>query len=344
MRFQSSKPDRVQPVSRGLRLKLWLLLGMLAMVGMMMRHLQQPATAEKLGRLFSLQENASPVGEERKRMLSDELDFRESAASDVLKIDPSKEPHPEESANGETTRVRMKQAASVTDELRGDDDLTSLLDNVEDNALFLKSEEEAWLAVLEAVRSEGVDGLSEKSIGQLAYAQLIEQPKVYRGRVVTVHGTVLREEELTPVDNELGIANYHRLVISPTGGGQWPFVVYAISLPETFPRGEKLREEVTVHGYFFKNWSYPHSQGYGLAPIVVANSVEWQPRPPSAELKVKSTAELPPWWAIASVAVAALLLVRLLSWNTRRVSTVSKAREAANAASLQRLAERETGD
>jgi len=331
MRFKRPKPDRVQPVSLGLRLKLWLLLGMLAMVGMMMQHLQQPATVEKLGRLFSLEEQASPVADAKESPIPEELDFRENRTAEVFKV-------------GASSQKREGEEASIADNAEGDDTLESLLENVEDNALFLKSEEEAWLAVLDAANKQSSKELANASIGQLAYAQLIEQPKVYRGKVVTLQGTVLREEELAPVKNELGIETFHRLVINPAGGGQWPFVVYALALSEEFPRGEPLREPVTVHGYFFKNWSYPHEEGYGLAPIVVANSIEWQPRSVASSSTENLKGGLPPWWAIAGVGAAALGLVSFLAWNTRRVSTAGKAREAATAASLKLLAEQESGD
>lgn len=148
---------------------------------------------------------------------------------------------------------------------------------VEDNTMFLPAERPAWDELLKLARDTLVEDLAELSIGQVAYAQLVNQPEVYRGEVVRVQGRVIREVHKRAPSGTSGIGEYFQLAIAPAGGGEWPIIVYALELPKRFPRGSGLSEPVTVDGWFFKNWSYAHEDGLGLAPVIVARTVAWQP-------------------------------------------------------------------
>ena len=109
------------------------------------------------------------------------------------------------------------------------------------------------------------------------------------GEVVSLLGTVRLEERQEAPANPLGIEAYHRLWISPHGGGSSLFAVYCLELPDRFPRGEKLQVPVSVTGYFFKNWSYASQGGLAIAPVVLAGSVDWQvPVTPPARRTVSS--------------------------------------------------------
>ena len=74
--------------------------------------------------------------------------------------------------------------------------------------------------------------------------------------------------------NRFGIAGYYDLWLKPSGQNS-PIRVYCLSLPEGFPRGEKLREEVTVTGFYFKRQAYMADDGLRVAPVVLAKTVGW---------------------------------------------------------------------
>ena len=114
-----------------------------------------------------------------------------------------------------------------------------------------------------------------KSVGDVAYAQLTNQPDAYRGQSVQVAGRILRESTKPVAKNDFGIVELHQLILAPRGGGQWPIVIYAIELPVGFPRGDDLSEDVVVDGLFFKNWSFPYDGGMGLAPVLVTPTLAW---------------------------------------------------------------------
>lgn len=190
------------------------------------------------------------------------------------------------------------------------------LSEVRDKTYFRPEERPAWFALLKQLQQSDEAQLAEETVGELTYAQLLKQPEVYRGRVVTLHGTVLREELQPLSDNPLGLTAYHRLWIQPRGGGQWPFVVYCLRLPNGFPRGETIHAAVRVRGIFFKNWSYAWEEGLGLAPVVLANQPSWQqPIPPVAREPLS-------WQAWATAIVAACILAIGVTWlvlaHTRR--------------------------
>lgn len=186
---------------------------------------------------------------------------------------------------------------------------------VEDNTMFLPAEQPAWNELLNLARDTPSENLADLSLGNVAYAQLVNQPEVYRGEVVEVRGRVVREVIKPAPSGTIGIDSYYQLTVVPAGGGEWPIIVYALELPERFPRGSGLNEPVTVDGWFFKNWSFSHEDGLGLAPVIVARTVKWQPpsEPAASAKRVLNGRDLL-YGAIGAAVVAVLFTV----WVTRQ--------------------------
>ena len=105
----------------------------------------------------------------------------------------------------------------------------------------------------------------------VTYAQLVSQPTAYRGKLVTLQGTVRRATLERPAANDLGIESYYRLIMQPEGDSL-PIFVYCLSLPEHYPRGEQVEFQAAIVGYFFKNLSYQSDGGPTIAPVVVADA------------------------------------------------------------------------
>jgi hypothetical protein len=257
LRFASNAPPTKSGLSGRGRLRLWMLLISLGLVLAAMRHLSQPAAVESLDSLF-----IGPV-----------------APSAQQRVDPK----PDMTIEPNSEIFAGNLAPSSISPGKGEEDFSQ----VRDNSYFRPQEREAWFALFARLQTMDSTLAAEASLGNLTYAQLLQQSDVYRGKLVTIRGTVLREELQHPTDNDLGIKSYHRLWLRPRGGGQWPFVVYCLQLPDEFPRNDSLREEVNVTGFFFKNWSYAYDEGLGLAPVVLANSIDWQP--PTVTVKRPST-------------------------------------------------------
>lgn len=141
---------------------------------------------------------------------------------------------------------------------------------VRDNAPFRNDEQPAWFATLDAVQQTTPEELSAVSSGAIGYAALTSQPNTYRGRVVTVSGTIQRVEAVTPAENDLGIEQLWRVTVEPAGGEVWPITVYTLAEP----RAAAEPYDASAVGIFFKNLSYRWAEGVGVTPVVVTPRLE----------------------------------------------------------------------
>ncbi|MCH8840799.1 MAG: hypothetical protein IH831_09025, partial [Planctomycetes bacterium] len=308
LRFGSAAPSTKTGLSGRERLRLWMLVIALGLVFAAMQQLRQPETVENLDRLFI--GPAQPPVEEAVEETDDRV---------LLK---STEPRTSESPANVNSLERSDSA--LFGESRGfpSDEGSSDLSSVRDNTYFRPEERNAWFDLFARLQAMDPSQLAGATVGEVTYAQLLQQPDVYRGQVVMLRGKVLREEVQQLAENKLGIARYHRLWLRPQGGGQWPFVVYCLKLPADFPRGDQLRADVMVTGIFFKNWSYSYDEGLGLAPVVLASGVDWQPPVAPAPRQTWTPQNLV--WAATGAALFALATVW---WAVRR--TVRRPRRAA---------------
>jgi len=282
----------------------------LGLVLAVMRQLDQPATVERLDELFGAHQQSALEPHDEQTVA--EIGPTKNATSNQF-IDES---------------LNQSDDPPIAAEPDGID-----LSAVQDKTYFRPEERSVWFALLGQLQQMDETQLADKSVGELTYAQLLQQPEVYRGRVVTLHGTVLREEPQQLDDNPLGLAEYHRLWIQPQGGGQWPFVVYCLRLPSGFPRGDAIRAKVQVRGFFFKNWSYPWEDGLGLAPVVLADQPIWHPPAPRAARKQSSWQN----WALAIIVACACAIG--VTWLAIKRTQRRMVRPAQDEAIRQRFAQ-----
>src|SRR4029453_9464685 len=134
------------------------------------------------------------------------------------------------------------------------------LSRVEDDTLFLRpAERVAWQLLEQRVQETDPAELKRESLGEVGFAQLFHQPEVYRGRVVTIRGTVMSALQIDLDGDDPGRERYV-LWVMPAGGPNSPLVVYARAMPTGFPfiprqlggRLTKIREEVSVTGLMVK--------------------------------------------------------------------------------------------
>ncbi|MCA9236425.1 MAG: hypothetical protein KDA44_13210 [Planctomycetales bacterium] len=199
--------------------------------------------------------------------------------------------------------------------------LNEAWDDVKDNAPFLDDETEAWFQLIGAVQGQSPEQLAKESVGGATYAQLRGQPDLYRGRVVTLRGTIQQAVEKRAPANDLGVERYYQLGLAPVGGGEWPLLVYALELPAGFPTGENLREPATIHAAFFKNWAYSYGDGVGLAPVSVTSTFAWTPHATTSNKDKSDTAVEPhssPWLAAGLAGIVAAVWIAWIARRTRR--------------------------
>lgn len=290
---------RPRPATRE-RLRLWMLFAAACVVLFGIRMLREPETAQRIDSLFLQPERPDATPATIDEVLGGEASEVEISSATTLEPPERDVPQPKDSA---AKNARFDLSA------------------VRDNTYFRPEENAAWFAVFDWLLDSKPDALAGESIGEVSYAQFIDQSAVYRGQVVTIRGTIERVEELDAPANGMGIKQYHRLVLRPMGGGVWPIVVYCLELPPNFPRDENVNVEVEVNGVFFKNWSYSWQGGLGLAPVVLAKSIDWHPvvsiKRPRTKISVSG---------LVAVTAAAGVIATFVGWfawrHTRRPSDV----------------------
>lgn len=157
------------------------------------------------------------------------------------------------------------------------------LEVVEDNTQSRSQESEAWFHIFDVLRTTPAETLQKASLGGVSWIQLFNQPDVYRGEPLTFAGRVRGASRLNTPENELGIEKYYRLWLQPSDNRDRLIVVYCLKLPKDFPLGMELNEPVVLTGIFFKRWLYRGKVDFELAPVVLANSIEWTPHPTGTE-------------------------------------------------------------
>jgi hypothetical protein len=195
-----------------------------------------------------------------------------------------------------------------------------LLADVRDDTVFRPAEADAWFHLFQVLARSDPARLEAASLGTVGFVPLYKQTNAYRGRLVTVQGTVRRAHPLSAPPNAYGISGYWMCWLQPAGGPDAPIVVYTLEMPTGFPSGMELREAAAFTGFFYKRWAYEAREGTLTAPLVLARTGRWTP----------ATAEGPPQpppagrFALVMMGAAALgVVIALLVYRASRARGAS---------------------
>ena len=200
----------------------------------------------------------------------------------------------------------------MLDEVAGID-----LSAIRDNTVLRGDERPAWNELLDILNHTDEAALAASSLGPAGFTQLFRQPHEYRGRTVTVSGTVRRAFPLDAISNEFGIGSYWQCWLFPDGSLN-PIVVYALHMPDGFPSGMSVRERVEFDGIFFKRWAYAAERDTRTAPLVLARQPRWQPTPAAPVSGRTSSAQI--MGIVLFALLAAILVTRFIWMRTQWVS------------------------
>lgn len=225
------------------------------------------------------------------------------------------------------------------------------LAGIQDNAPFRKQEVEPWYALLGMLHRTEAQALRAGSAEDVMAVQLLEQPDAYRGRLVTIRGTARQATTPDPLSarptaaglarivffpelevpslairsglTQAFLSDYHRIVVQQSGASV-PIVVFTLGVPEGFPEGEALSEEITATGYFFKNWLFSADGGLGVGPVVLAKRIDWMPVRPASEAPQAANRSDVVFALVASLLIAALVV----AWLMRRSGGAARGRSS----------------
>ena len=187
VRFRPSNNRRRPPNYLGRRLQ-WRLLALVLGLGvtvLLLNSVRRPKTARFLDRVFAPAVEEPRISDEQIRELVRSLPTN-SNPQDTFRM-----PAPDgakQAASSEYFRAVQPQ----------------LLESIRDNTYFRSVETEAWFHLLDILQQSVPEELAEASLGEVGYVQMVQQPHAYRGRIVTVCGTVRRAEVVEVAENNIG--------------------------------------------------------------------------------------------------------------------------------------------
>jgi hypothetical protein len=158
-----------------------------------------------------------------------------------------------------------------------------LLATIRDDTLNIRSSErEAYLALLARARDLPHSQLEREAARDVSYSQIISDPDLYRGKLVTLEGDLRRLVDVgglgsAPGDDTHGIQKVYEAWFFTADSGDAPYVFRCTSIPAGIPEGEKLSEKIRVTGYFFKRYQYPTVRGLYAAPMLLGKRLRWTP-------------------------------------------------------------------
>lgn len=190
------------------------------------------------------------------------------------------------------------------------------LATIRDDTVFRPAESLAWFHLFSVLETTPQDELDHASEGPVGYLQLNEQPNEYRGRLITISGTVRAAKLVAAPKNGFDIKEYYQLWLQPDRATDELVVLYCLELPADFPLGDNLDESATATGFFYKRWAYASQGGITTAPLVMAKILNWQPKPPAPPAVEQPLGEKLFTATIVAAALAAIALVFMI-WRVR---------------------------
>jgi hypothetical protein len=143
------------------------------------------------------------------------------------------------------------------------------LAHVRDATFFRQADEDAWFQTWNTLREEGLAALRQAPARRVGFRELFGQPRSFRGRLVSMRGTLHRLEQVTAPANDYGIDRYWQGWLEPEGGPASPVVVQSLAIPDGITTGLSIDEPVQVVGYFFKNYAYAAADTVRVAPVIM---------------------------------------------------------------------------
>lgn len=184
-----------------------------------------------------------------------------------------------------------------------------VLSRVRDDTFFREADMEAWVQTWRTLSHATADDLT--SAPPVSFGELFGQPRSFRGRLVSLRGTLHRVEYLAAPANAAGLEGYWQGWLEPTDGPSSPIIIQFLESPEGMPTGLRVHEAVDVVGYFLKRHAYQATDTVRVAPLVMAKRPLWRPTPRAPDSARSPAAWLPALFAVMmGLGVAALWLVQ----------------------------------
>jgi len=156
-----------------------------------------------------------------------------------------------------------------------------------------------------------------------AFSVLQKQPEYYRGRVISVTGSLRRLMKFPIRENDEGIIELYEALVFTADSGTTPYRIRLTTPPSGLPIGRLINPPVPVRvvGYFFKRDQYIVEEDLRVhsAPMLLAQRIDRlsDVSPGSTRLRTSDADRLS--WAVTllGIVVVGIALTMLWTWRTR---------------------------
>ncbi|MBS0209756.1 MAG: hypothetical protein JSS27_12470 [Planctomycetes bacterium] len=152
---------------------------------------------------------------------------------------------------------------------------------VEDDAKLRAPEKRVIYQLLSRLATYDATALKKLSIGPTTWIQLYNELNIYRGRVVTVRGTVRIVGRTEAAANENGLTAYYELWFTPSDRPTHDLIcLYALNVPDSIPLGKQVEESFEAEAILVKRLAYmaEKDRTWRTAPLMVAGPLRWLPK------------------------------------------------------------------
>jgi hypothetical protein len=191
------------------------------------------------------------------------------------------------------------------------------LEGLRDHRLVGSRDWDPLLHFFDVLRNNDEPVLRQASSGPVGFLQLCKQSEEYRGELITTKGKIRGVQAKITPRTDYGPRDYYQTWLTPDDHPSDLIMVWCLYLPEDFPQGMEIREEVEVTGFYYRMVAYPATdRNLRSAPLLLARTVHWRKRPPATDAPARGPASLSSLLLIIGGSAAFAALVTL--WVYRR--------------------------
>ena len=120
------------------------------------------------------------------------------------------------------------------------------------------------------------------------FVDVFQNEDIWHGQLVTMTGHVRNVRSYPANDDYLELGLLHELWLYTDDSQKNPAVIICSELPKGFPSSidEEVVDGVTVTGFFFKKYRYAAQDATRLAPMLIAQRIDWDPTAMATEVVV----------------------------------------------------------
>lgn len=203
-----------------------------------------------------------------------------------------------------------------------EDEVASIQEQFElvtDKTELKPREMEAYWRLMDWSHTQPFAELEKRSIQDIAFTQLFEQPEKYRGKPIRLRMHVRRVLESDAPKDQPSVDKVYEAWGWTDESRSFPYVIVFTDLPPGLPIGTDVRAEIVFVGYFLKVMSYKAFDNTRGAPLLVgrANLISTPAPPPPSKTDP---------WIIPIVLFGSILFIGASVWLSRSARKKSKMR------------------